>query len=65
MVKYLKRRNTLVNDLEGDVNIESDCEGYIFGTSEPEEKEDEICAVLIVGSFSAYEVFSLALSARE
>ena len=57
MVKYLKGRNTLINDLEGDLNVESDCEGDSAGvgpeTPKMEETEDETCAVLITGSFSA------------
>ena len=47
-----------MNDLEGDVNVESDCEGYSVGTGGGKsKKEDESCAVLITGSFSAYVRF--------
>jgi len=57
VVKYLKGRNTPINDLEGDLNVESDCEGdsagFELGTPKTEEKEDETRAVLITGSFSA------------
>lgn len=57
MVKYLKGRNTPINDLEGDLNVESDCEGdsagVELGTPKMEEKEDETRAILITGSFSA------------
>ena len=56
MVKYLKDRNTLINDLEGDPNVESDCEGDLtevgLETLTMEGKEDETRAVLITGSFS-------------
>ena len=61
MVKYLGR-DTLINDLEGDLNVESDCEGDLMGV-EPEtvkikeEEEEESRAVLITGSFSAYVRF--------
>lgn len=62
MVKYLKGKNTPVNDLEGDVNIESDCEE---GSPEvrkgklkaKDETGEETRAVLITGSFSAYAFF--------
>ena len=61
MVKYLKGRNTLINDLEGDLNVESDCEGDStevgLETPKIEEKEDETRAVLITGSFSACVYF--------
>ena len=57
MVKYLKSRNTLINDLEGDLNVESDCEGDStevgLETLTMDGKEDETRAVLITGSFSA------------
>jgi hypothetical protein len=61
VVKYLKGRNTQINDLEGDLNVESDCEGDATGvkleTPTTKEKEDEICAVLITGSLSAFVHF--------
>ena len=57
MVKHLKGRDVLINDLEGDMNVESDCEGGTTGTGSEtlgeEEKEEETRAVLITGSFSA------------
>ena len=57
MVKYLNGRNTPMNDLEGDINVESDCEDNSTaagdGTLKNEENEEEIRAVLTVGSFSA------------
>ena len=60
MVKYFKGRDTLIKDLEGDVNIESDCEGDSSGvgdgTSEEKPKEGSR-AVLTTGSFSAYVRF--------
>ena len=58
MVKYLKGRNIVINDLEGGSNVESDCEGDGTGI-EPETvemkegEEDNTRAVLITGSFSA------------
>jgi hypothetical protein len=60
VVKYLKGRNALINDLEGDVNVESDCEGDSTGAGmkhRREEKEEQTRAVLITGSFSAYVHF--------
>ena len=59
MVKYLKKKNTSVSDLEGGANIESDCEesswGIKGGTQGAKEVGgEEIRAVLITGSFSAY-----------
>ena len=61
VVKYLKGLNPPMNDLEGNVNVESDCEGDI-----PEAKDDlpsktgeEPRAVLITGSFSAYVHFTI------
>jgi hypothetical protein len=61
VVKYLKGPNTPVCDLEGDVNVESDCEGDSSGawkgTKKAEaEMEEEIRAVLITGSFAAYAI---------
>ena len=57
MVKYIKGQNITTNDLEGDLNIESDCEtdpmGVGLETLTIEEKEEETRAVLITGSFSA------------
>ena len=58
MVKYLKGRNILINDLEGGVNVDSDCEGDSTeigdGTSQTKEEEEQVRAVLTTGSFSAY-----------
>ena len=57
-MKYLKGRNVLINDLEGGVNVESDCEGNSTGAGGRALKEEkENCAVLITGSFSAYVYF--------
>ena len=58
MVKHLKGRNGLVHNLEGDANVDSDCEdhstGVSGGTLKEERGEEEDCAVLnITGSFSA------------
>ena len=55
MVKYLKGRKAATNDLEGDINIESDCESDSTGVGDGMlEEEKESRAVLITGSFSAY-----------
>ena len=58
MVKYLKGRNTVISDLRGDLNLESDYEGDSTGVGleapeMKEEEEEEIRAVLTTGSFSA------------
>ena len=55
MVKYLKSRDARINDLEGGVNVDSDCEDDSTGANDGElKKEDEETrAVLIAGSFSA------------
>ena len=61
VVKYLKGRNVLISDLEGGVNVDSDCEGDFTGAgdgaSNGEQNEEETRAVLITGSFSAYVRF--------
>jgi len=61
VVKYLKGQKALTNDLEGDLNIESDCEGDPMGIgpepSKTKEEKEETRAVLITGSFSAYVRF--------
>ena len=61
MVKYLKGRNVPMNDLEGGVNVDSDCEGDLTGTGggtlNEEQNEEETRAVLIAGSFSACVCF--------
>ena len=56
MVKYFKGRDPPINDLEGGVNVDSDCEYDSTGAGcESLKKEDEegTRAVLIAGSFSA------------
>ena len=70
VVKHLKGLNHPMNDLGGDVNIESDCEG---DTPEPRddllntngETGEEVRAVLIAGSFSAYVSFPIPSSSRK
>ena len=62
MVTYLKGRNALINYLEGDVNADSDCEGDSRGAGNgasktTEEGEEQVRAVLTIGSFSAYVHF--------
>jgi hypothetical protein len=58
VVKHLEGRDALINDLEGEVNVESDCEGELAGACDgapnKEEAEEETRAVLITGSFAAY-----------
>ena len=61
MVKHLdlKGQHPPINDLEGDINVESDCEGDLpevrdEASETKEEKDEQPRAVLIVGSFSAY-----------
>jgi hypothetical protein len=70
VAKYLKGKNTPVADLEGDVNIESDCEeglpGIKKGTQKVKEEEgEETRAVFITGSFSAYAFLCTAPFSRE
>jgi hypothetical protein len=61
VVTNLRGRNTVINDLEGGINVDSDCEdesaGASEGTLKKEQDEEESRAVLIVGSFSAYVRF--------
>ena len=70
MVKYLKGRNVPVSDLEGGVNIESDCEGDSREVKQETSKDggemgDQTRAVLITGSFSAYALSYSAFDLRE
>lgn len=53
MVKYVKGRDPLIKDLEGYVNVESDCDEYMV-LPDAMEGKGETRAVLITGSFSAY-----------
>ena len=58
MVKYLKGQDTLISDVKGDLNLESDYEGDSTGAGleapeMEEEEEEETRAVLTTGSFSA------------
>ena len=67
MVKYIKGKNTSVCDLDGDANVDSDCEVDLAGARKgtvkaKDENEDETRAVLITGSFAAYAVFNPVLS---
>ena len=66
MVKYLSGQNISVCDLEGGVNVESDCEvsspGARGGTVKTTiDKEGKTRAVLITGSFAAYVKFNPSL----
>ena len=69
VVNYLRGQITLVNDLEEDLNIESDCESDSTGVAREtpgvENKKEEIRAVLITGSFSAYVDFPNSPSGRK
>lgn len=63
MVKYFKVQDSFIWDLEGDINVKSDCEVDLPGArnrklKEKEEKEEQICAVLITGSFAVYAIFN-------
>ena len=66
MVIRLEGRDALVDYLQGDVDIESDCEADLTAVGdeapEPEEeKEDQVRAVLTTGSFSTYVRFPSCL----
>jgi len=72
VVKYLnfEGRHPLMNDLVGDLNVESDCEGDLPESKDEmsgtmEGKEEQTRAVLITGSFSAYVQFPALPSPRE
>ena len=59
VVKYLIGGSALTEYLKGDVNTESDYEGDSSGASEDTpgsrgEKEEQVRAILVTGSFSAY-----------
>lgn len=69
MVKYLKGRNSLVRNPDGDICTESDCEGEARAEDESsnmkEEEEEKARAVLITGSFATYvRSFTPALVSR-
>ena len=56
MVKYLKDRKAVTNDLEEYANVDSDCEGEPAEADDvtlKEEEKEETHVVLITGSFSA------------
>ena len=66
MVKYLKDRNPPFGDLEGDVYIDSDCEGDspLLDNNSPEtkeEREEQTRAVFVMGSFSTYVCYELPI----
>ena len=68
MVKYLEDEKSTITDLEGDINVESDCESDSTGAdgkSEKEKEEGGNRAVLVVGSFSAYVSFLPSPSCSE
>ena len=58
VVNYVKGHNTLPSDLEGKLDIESDCESdsteVAHETPRVKKEEEEMRAVLITGSPSAY-----------
>ena len=67
VVKYVKGRNPPISDLEGDFNVESDCDGDIPGAEDAmgnAEETRQTRAVLITGSFSAYVYFDISLFRR-
>ena len=55
MVTRPDGRDALISYLEGDINVESDCEGDLTAAGDvaSKPKEEEACAVLTTGSFSA------------
>ena len=70
VVKYLIGQSTLKSSLEGNINVESDCEGDPQELGEEtqkatEVKEEPVRAVLIAGSFSAYALLRLHFSREE
>ena len=59
-----------MSDLEGDVNVESDCEGDLPGVQDEslktkEDGEEPTRAVLKIGSLSAYVHPPITLSSQE
>lgn len=69
MVKYLEGRNHLASDVEGNDNVESDCDGDLPGIGGGSQismdlKEGETRVVLITGSHSACVHFLLPLFLR-
>ena len=68
VVKYLVDQNTLISDLGGSINIESDCEGDPRELGEETQRamegSEELRAVFITGSFSAYAAFHPAILPR-
>ena len=65
---YSNDRDTLINDLEGNVNVDSDCEDESTGVDNgplKEKNEEEGRAVLTTWSFSAYAHFLVSPSLRE
>lgn len=65
VVKYSKGRNPPVNDLEGDIIVESDCEGDSQETENEPPEEERTRAFLATGSFSAYVGFHMLPFFRE
>ena len=71
VVKHVTGRNPRVmSDREGDVNVESDCEGDLLGVNDESletkvDGEEPTRAVLTIGSFSAYVPPSTTLSSQE
>lgn len=57
MVRSAKGRDTLVNELEGDVGVESDCEDGSPEFKDEVLRKEQTRAVLTTGSFSAYVHF--------
>lgn len=67
MVKYHKSQSTPIDNLEGHVDVESDCDGDPPEAREEdptmrEENHEQGRAILLVGSFSAYGLSILFLS---
>jgi hypothetical protein len=69
VVKYVNGRNPLISDLQGDPNVESDCDEHIPGVQDElpsaKGKKKETRAVLITGSFSAYVRLDISSLSRK
>lgn len=68
VVKYVKGRSNPTSDLEGNVNVESDCDGDSPGVNDKlpttKNNKEETRAVLTIGSFSACVPFLLLTFSR-
>ncbi|KAF9779143.1 hypothetical protein BJ322DRAFT_442637 [Thelephora terrestris] len=65
LVKYVKGRNLLISDLEGEANVESDCEEDLPEAKGEAPNEERTRAVLAKGSFSAWRSLFFYLCTHE